>query len=180
MMRLIDWWRNKPKRDAARSLLQHEADLNLERLKEWWDKLKPRKGEDEIHWVDKVVYAREFADAELPEFSREAYLSRQSSLSLYVRGDPFKRLVQFYANLAKVEEIHEELRRALEKDIMLRRTAEGQPASRGELSPRYDEFLGIAAQSWFHAANLIEQALSQGNPLGKRAYPTLPPLRKGR
>lgn len=179
-MRVFDWWRNKPQREEAARLLQNEVDLNFNLLKEWWDKLKPRKGEDEIHWVDKVVYAREFADAALPEFSREVFLSEQHSLRSYIRGEQYKRLVQFYDSLAKIQEIQQELREALENDILLRRRAASQPASKDEISPRYDEFLGIAAQSWFQAALLIDQALTRGNPLGRQSYPTLPPLIKGR
>ncbi len=179
-MRVFDWWRNKPQREEAARLLQNEVDLNFNLLKEWWDKLKPRKGEDEIHWVDKVVYAREFADAALPEFSREVFLSEQHSLRSYIRGEQYKRLVQFYDSLAKIQEIQQELREALEKDMLHRRTAEGERTSKTEVSPRYDEFLGIAAQSWFQATLLIEHALTRGNPLGRQSYPTLPPLIKGR
>jgi hypothetical protein len=167
-MGMVDWWKTKPQRDAARSLLRAEVDSNLKLLQDWWGKLKPRKGEDEIHWVDKVVYAREFADAALPDFSRNAYMRYQPRLSQYLRGAQLKGLAQFYQDLDRIAELQQELRDALEKDLALRRSPEGQPSSAGEFSPRFDNFLRIAPWSWREASRLIDQLQAQGNPLGKR------------
>jgi hypothetical protein len=167
-MGLLDWWKNKPQRDAARTLLHVEANSNLGLLGEWWGKVKPRKGEDEIHWVDKVVYARALADAALPDFSRQAYMRYQPWLSQYLRGAQLKRLVQFYQDLDKIAELQQGLRNALEKDLALRRSLEGQPSSAGEASPRFDNFLSIAPWSWRDASRVIDQVLTVGNPLGKK------------
>ena len=170
-MRWLDWLREKPQRDAAATLLRVEVDSNLRLLEQWWGKLKPRKGEDEIHWVDKVVYAREFADATLPEFRREVYLQEQPSLSSYIRGDKLKRVVQLYDNLGKLAQIQQELRRALEKDLALRLSLEGQLSSAGRASPTFDNFLSVAPWSWREAARVIDVTLTQGNPLGKKSTP---------
>lgn len=166
-MHLLDRWKNKQQSESARRLLQAEADSNLKLLQEWWDRIKPHKDEDEIHWVDKIVYARELADAALPAFSRH-YLTRyQQSLSRYLRGAQVGRLERFYQDLGKLQEIQDELRDALEMDLALRRPSNNQAPLAGEASPKYENFLKVAPWSWREAARLVEEILTLGNPLGK-------------
>jgi hypothetical protein len=170
--RLLDKWKDKPQREGARTLLHAEVDVNLGLLKAWWGKIKPRKSEDEIHWVDKVVYARELADAPVPDFALDGFKRYQPSLSQYLRGDQLKRLAQFYQDLGKLAEIQQELRAALEKDIALRRSLESQPGSGRKPSPTFDNFLSVAPWSWREAARLIDAILTRGNPLRRRGEGT--------
>jgi hypothetical protein len=163
MFRKFVRWKNKPQRDAARTLLCAEEESNLGVVQSWWSNIKPRKSEDEIHWVDKVVYARELADAAPPEFSRDAYLRFQPSLSQYLRGGELSKLTQFYKDLTEIEVIQQQLRAALDRDIELRRSLQVQPSSGRKPPPTFEEFLRIAAPSWARAARLIDTILTRGN-----------------
>lgn len=166
-MHPIRWLRTKTQRDSARNLLRLELDSDLHLLAEWWNKIKPRKDQDEIHWVDKVVYAREFADAALPHFSRLSS-SLQPPLSDYLSRSERGRLAQLHKDLGKIEEIQRALQSALEQDLALRRLPAGQSSLATEPPPTFEHFLAVGARHWFQAALLIDQILSRGNSLENR------------
>lgn len=163
-MRILAWLRSMPQRAAARTRLRQEVDSDLRLLEDWWLKIRPRKEQDEIHWVDKVVYAREFADTPLPNFS-VARSTLPPQLSKYLSASERTRLAQLQEDLKKIEAIQQLLRTALEQDLALRRLPAGQSSFPVEPPPTFENFLRIAARQWFQAALLVEQILARGNPL---------------
>lgn len=154
----IAWLRTKPSRDAARDRLRQDLETDLRLLRDWWLKIKPRKDQDEIHWVDKVVYARELADAPLPNFA-VITSSLPPRLTDYLSRRERARLAHLQKDLEKIEEIRGVLRSALEQDLALRQLPVDKPP------PTFENFLRIAARLWFQAALLVEEILSRGNPL---------------
>lgn len=167
MASLFDWWKKKPQRDAARNQLRLEVAANHRMLEEYWSKVKPRKSDEESHWVDKVVYARGLTDSDLPKFSLDAYSRLKPHLSDYLRGNRLKQLVQFYEALDRLVDIQKGLRRELEKDLALRRLPGGIDYAVSAPSPKFENFLQVAPWLWRDAARLIEETLTLGNPLYK-------------
>ncbi len=161
-MNVSAWWKNRSQPADAQQLLQNEVDLNLQLLKEFWKQVKPRKGPEESHRVDKIRYASELAQTDLPSFSRESYARQEASLSQMVSGEQRARLAEFYNSLSRLEAIQQELREKRNRDI----AAHTPPDE--SLSPAFEEFNNAAPWLWMEAARLIEEALEQGNPLGKK------------
>lgn len=160
-----DWQADRRRAEGVRMILEPEVETNLNALEECWDKLRPRKDEDEIHRVDKIVYAREFANAPLPHFSRQRFEGLLPSLPVYLHGRRLAKLLNLYSNLRKIEELHQQLRDALEVDVSSQRGGQGVHSEPGPASPTYDEFLAIAGKSWDQVRYLVEQTLSQGDPI---------------
>ena len=150
---------------ALRAVLYPEVERNLEQLNEFWEEVRPRKNEDEIHRVDKIAYAREFAQAELPPFSRTVYEARLPLLPAYLGPAQFARLARLYARLARIEQAHAELRAARAQDLAARQTIPAGPALFLPVSVTYDLFLRAAARLWDEVHHTIDQLLDEGNPL---------------
>jgi hypothetical protein len=170
---LVKWTRSavtkRKQVESARRALRPEVEHNLRQLAAFWEKVRPRKDVDEIHRVDKVVYAREFALAELPHFAREVYDTQLPLLRAYVRPEQLNRLAALYAGLAQIEGAHTELRAKRKRDIPTGQTLVAQPASSAQVSLTYDEFLDAAPFAWQQVQYTVETLLSAGNPLGRSA-----------
>ncbi len=133
--------------------LRPEVDSNLAALQEYWNHVRPRESsEDEIHSMQKRLYAREFATTPFPAFSRQAYQRQLPSMRQSGNGKKAIAVTNLYADLDRLEEIQRELQAAL---------AAGERAGDGN----YDEFLRIAGIEWGDAWHRIERLLAQGNPL---------------
>lgn len=158
-MNVSAWWKNRSEQVSVRDLVRSEVDSNLTRLAEYWDKVKPRKDVDEIHRVDKIVYAREFAQTELPSFANEVFASQQSALSSAIPRAQFEQLSGFYNRLARIEEIQRRLRETRANEIAV------HTSQAGSGSPVYEEFVRAAPWAWMEASHLIEEILTEGNPL---------------
>ena len=159
------WFTTQRQARLIRAALYPEVQGNLDQLDALWGKLRPRKDPDEIHRVDKVSYAREFAQTELPQFSRRVYETQLSHLPVYIGRRQFAQLARFYASLARLEQTHSELRSAREQDIADRSMALAGPGLYLPVSVTYDLFLRTAARSWDDIHHTIEQILAEGNPL---------------
>ncbi len=161
------WVTTQRQARLIRAALYPEIQGNLDQLDALWDKLRPRKDADEIHRVDKVGYAREFAQTELPPFSRRVYEAQLALLPTYIGRRQFAQLARFYASLARLEQTHAELRAAREQDIAGRTMVTAGPGLYLPVSVTYDLFLRTAARSWDDVHHTIEQMLDEGNPLDR-------------
>ncbi len=133
--------------------LRPEIDANLAALKDYWARVRPRESrEDEVHSMQKRLYAREFAGTPLPSFSRQAYQRQLPQIRQSKNGKKAIAVTNFYADLERLEEIQQELQAAL---------AAGERAG----DDKYEEFLHIAGVEWGDAWHRIERLLAQGNPL---------------
>ena len=146
--------------DAA---LRNEIDSNLAMLQDYWARLRPRESrEDEVHSMQKRLYAREFANTPLPRFSRQAFELVRVSLAQSRNAKKAARVANFYADLDRLEEIQRELMKALAAGDHAPGPSTGAGA---EGDSNYSEFLRIAGRAWDDAWHRIERLLAQGNSL---------------
>ncbi len=150
---------------TVRAVLYSEVESNRNQLRTFWEKVRPRKNVDEIHRVDKVVYAREFAETELPHFSRTVYEEQLPLLPAAIGSERFMRLARFYTNLARIEQMHTELHTTRAQDIAAHQVVPAGMLFSAPASVTYDLFLRKAARMWDEVQHTIEQLLEDKNPL---------------
>ncbi|MGB8648145.1 MAG: hypothetical protein WCF84_23110 [Anaerolineae bacterium] len=161
---LVLRWRKARDELAVRAPLRSEIDSNLDRLRAYWEGVRPRESsEDEVHSLQKRRYAREFASTPLPHFAREAYQSHLAFLSTAGNRREFIAATNLYADLARLEEMQRELQASLAAGESARQIANG-PTPTGQ-GGDYAEFLHIAGRVWDDVWRRIERLLEQGNPI---------------
>lgn len=144
-------------------MLRPEIDSNLEMLRGYWARMRPRESrEDEVHSMQKRLYAREFASIPLPPFSRQAFERQRASHTRSGNAKKAAGVANFYADLDRLDEIQRELQAALAESERGPNGSTG-PSAGGD--PDYAEFLRIAGREWDDAWHRIERLLANGNPL---------------
>ena len=156
--------RGRDEWDRIADALRPEIDSNLALLREYWARIRPRESrEDEVHSMQKRLYAREFASTPLPPFSRQAFQRELPAITQTGNGKKAVAVTNFYADLARLEGIHRELRATLAAGERAARAANGE---RLEGQDDYAEFLRIAGRDWDDIWHRVERLLQQGSPLG--------------
>ena len=154
---------------SVRTIVSLEIDRNLESLREFWQRVKPGGEESADAQRSPREAGREFVNATLPPFSREALNSQLPLLALALRPEQIAPVFRFYDSLNTLQTIRRDLAEAINdqnQEVAKFRASQSAPGTTPGLlyAPR-TPFDNKIAQVWPEVERLAEAALASGNPL---------------
>jgi hypothetical protein len=154
---------------SVRTIVSLEIERNLESLRSFWKVIRPEGAESEENKRSPRDAGREFVNATLPPFSREALNSQLPLLALALKPEQIAPVFRFYDALTTLQTIRRELADALNdqnQEVAKFRASQSAPGTTPGLlyAPR-TPFDNKLAQVWPEVERLAESALAGGNPL---------------